>query len=81
MQSYGKGDYAQARKFLDAAMKTENKHVFYAVFKFFEERNLRLRGTFSFDVSEMCEGYVHHFHSLFGAVSACNKNSYSDRDS
>jgi hypothetical protein len=69
-----------ARKFLDAAMKVEDKHIFYSVFKFFEERNLRLRGTFAFDPTEMCEAYVQHFHSLFGQFSACNKNSYSDRD-
>jgi len=80
VQSNSKADYAQARKFLDAAMRTENKDVFYAVYKFFEERNYRLRGTFAFDPSEMCETYVEHFQSLFGQTSACNKSSYSDRD-
>ena len=41
-------DTVSARKFLEAAKQAEDKHVFYTVFKFFEDRNVRLRGDAKF---------------------------------
>lgn len=71
VQSCERTDSISARKFLDAAMKHEDRSVFYAVYKFFEERNIRLRGVPSFEPSELCDLYVHHFHTLFGKSTAC----------
>ena len=45
IRSVGIVDSVSARKFLETAMNTEDKMLFYAVFKFFEERNLRLKGN------------------------------------
>jgi hypothetical protein len=53
-------------------MKHGDKSVFYAVFKFFEERNIRLRGTPLFEQNELCQVYVDHFQSLFGKSTACS---------
>jgi len=78
VQSYGRSDSVQARKFLDIAMRTGDKDVFYSVFKFFEERNYRLKGTFEFDTNEMCSMYVDYFKSVFGVSSACHKSGYAD---
>jgi hypothetical protein len=58
-------------------MKTKDKSVFYAVFKFFEERNIKVRGTPIFESNEMCDIYVEHFQSLFGKMSACS-NFFAD---
>ncbi len=48
MRSVGAIDSMSARKFLDAANNTEDTMVFYTVFKFFEQRNIRLRGSAKF---------------------------------
>lgn len=37
-----------ARKFLEAAQKTKDDLVFHSVFKYFQLRNLRQRGTMDF---------------------------------
>jgi len=52
-------------------MKHEDKSVFYAVYKFFEERNLRLRGVPTFEPTELCDIYVQHFQTVFGKSTAC----------
>jgi len=77
VQSCERTDHISAQKFLDAAMKCQDKSVFYAVFKFFEERNIRLRGTPVFDTNELCGPYIQHFQSVFGKSSACS-NFFSD---
>ncbi|PIK38718.1 hypothetical protein BSL78_24451 [Apostichopus japonicus] len=66
LRSVGGSDNASARKFLEAAQNTEDNLLFFTVFKFFEQRNLRLRGDFHFMPGEHCEKYVKHFESLFG---------------
>lgn len=48
LRSVGGSDNASARKFLEAAQNTEDNLLFFTVFKFFEQRNLRLRGDFHF---------------------------------
>ncbi|CAI9721715.1 Regulator of MON1-CCZ1 complex [Octopus vulgaris] len=59
-------DTVSARKFLEAALNCDDQMLFYTVFKFFEQRNIRLRGSPKFPSGEHCEHYVHHFESLFG---------------
>ncbi|ODN05239.1 hypothetical protein Ocin01_01457, partial [Orchesella cincta] len=71
VQSCERTDTISARKFLDAAMRHSDKSVFYAVYKFFEERNLRLRGVPTFEPSELCDIYVQHFQTSFGKSTAC----------
>ncbi|KAG1694155.1 Regulator of MON1-CCZ1 complex [Nymphon striatum] len=70
IRSVGNIDSISSRKFLDAAMNTENSSVFYAVFKFFEQRNIRLRGSPSFAKGEHCEIYIKHFEKLFRSPSS-----------
>ena len=65
IQSVGLVDQVSARKFLEAARATECPMTFFAVFRFFEQRNLRLRGSSKFIAGEHCEEYVQHFQSLF----------------
>lgn len=64
VHSVGSVDQVSARKFLDAAKATGDPNVFIGVFKFFEQRNLRLKGTTAFAKGEHCDIYVKHFQSL-----------------
>jgi len=45
VRSVGTADQVSARKFLEAAQNTNDAMLFYTVFKFFEQRNVRLRGS------------------------------------
>ncbi|CAO1434586.1 unnamed protein product [Diamesa serratosioi] len=54
-----------ARKFLDAAWKTENKMIIYSVFNFFLTRNQRLRNSTDFLKIEKCDEFVKKFEELF----------------
>ena len=45
MRSVGAIDSISARKFLDVAKNSEDRMVFYTVFRFFEQRNVRMRGN------------------------------------
>jgi len=65
VEKSGLVDTISARKFLEAAEKTGNKMVFYNVFSFFEERNLRVRGSGKFSRGEQCDGYVDKFKLMF----------------
>ena len=47
-KQYTNADLLQARKFLEAAWKSEDKMTFYSVYNFFVSRNLRLRGNCDF---------------------------------
>lgn len=38
-------DAVSSRKFLEAAMNTDDAMLFYTVFKFFEQRNVKIRGN------------------------------------
>ncbi|XP_078397310.1 regulator of MON1-CCZ1 complex isoform X1 [Cetorhinus maximus] len=66
VRSVGSHDNISARKFLDAARQTGDAMLFYTTFKFFEQRNQRLRGSSHFTPGEHCEEHVTHFKSLFG---------------
>lgn len=66
IRSVGSHDNISARKFLDAAKQTGDTLLFYTTFRFFEQRNQRLRGSSHFTPGEHCEEHVVHFKSLFG---------------
>jgi len=65
IQSVGLVDQVSARKFLAAARTTDCPMTFFAVFRFFEQRNQRLRSNSQFIAGEHCEEFVQHFQSLF----------------
>ncbi|KAL4219050.1 hypothetical protein ACF0H5_021633 [Mactra antiquata] len=62
-------DTVSSRKFLEAAtcMNTSDNQLFYTVFKFFQQRNIRMRGSPVFQPGELCEMYVKYFEQLFGS--------------
>lgn len=69
VKANGLVDTVSARKFLEAAEKTGDEMVFFNVFSFFEERNLRLRGSGKFSRGEQCEVFVTRFKDMFVGVS------------
>ncbi|XP_037661480.1 regulator of MON1-CCZ1 complex isoform X2 [Choloepus didactylus] len=66
IRSIGGHDNISARKFLDAAKQTEDNMLFYTIFRFFEQRNQRLRGNPNFTPGEHCEEHVAFFKQVFG---------------
>ncbi|XP_067887130.1 regulator of MON1-CCZ1 complex [Heterodontus francisci] len=66
VRSIGSHDNISARKFLDVARQTGDAMLFYTTFKFFEQRNQRLRGSSHFTPGEHCEEHITHFKSIFG---------------
>ncbi|XP_018422251.1 PREDICTED: uncharacterized protein C18orf8 homolog isoform X3 [Nanorana parkeri] len=66
VRSIGGHDSVSSRKFLDAAKQTSNDMLFYTVFRFFEQRNQRLRGNPNFTPGEHCEEHVTFFRQRFG---------------
>ena len=52
VRTVGVVDQVSARKFLEAAKSTEDSAIFYAVFKFFEQRNQRIKGSTAFGKGE-----------------------------
>ncbi|KAJ1068216.1 hypothetical protein K5549_015436 [Capra hircus] len=66
IQGIGAHDNISAQKFLDAAKQTEDHMLFYMIFRFFEQRNQRLRGNPSFTPEEHCEEHVAFFKQVFG---------------
>ncbi|MEE6464226.1 hypothetical protein FKM82_006215 [Ascaphus truei] len=66
VRGIGGHDNASARKFLDAAKLTSDDMLFYTIFRFFEQRNQRLRGSPIFTPGEHCEEHVTFFKQVFG---------------
>ncbi|XP_056290628.1 regulator of MON1-CCZ1 complex [Pseudoliparis swirei] len=66
IRSVGGHDNVSSRKFLDAARQTGDQMLFYTVFRCFQQRNQRLRGSPGFNAGEHCEEHVVHFQQLFG---------------
>lgn len=66
IRSVGGHDNVSARKFLDAARQTGDQMLFYTVFRSFQQRNQRLRGSPGFNPGEHCEEHVVYFKQLFG---------------
>ncbi|XP_041484541.1 regulator of MON1-CCZ1 complex-like isoform X1 [Lytechinus variegatus] len=69
LRSVGGAENASSRKFLEAALNADDDMLFYTVFKFFEQRNLRMRGNPLFAPGEHCEKFVHVFEQKFGYES------------
>ena len=67
------GDSLMPAKFFETALELNDPFIFYEVFKYFENRNMRLRGTPSFRPEDQCDSYVAHFNSLF--QSALNQQT------
>ncbi|XP_068251999.1 regulator of MON1-CCZ1 complex isoform X2 [Nyctibius grandis] len=66
IRGIGGHDSISARKFLDAAKQADDDMLFYTIFRFFEQRNQRLRGNPSFTPGEHCEEHVTFFKQVFG---------------
>ncbi|XP_030885375.1 regulator of MON1-CCZ1 complex isoform X2 [Leptonychotes weddellii] len=66
IRGIGGHENISARKFLDAAKQTEDNMLFYTIFRFFEQRNQRLRGNPNFTPGEHCEEHVAFFKQVFG---------------
>ena len=72
-------DQISARKFLEAAKSSNEATLFHSVYKFFEQRNIRLRNTAAFTRGEHCQSYVRHFDNLFhGNDNGCNSDTNSN---
>ena len=65
IRSIGKTDVVSSRLFLDAAERTKDKMLFHTVYKFFEERNIRLRKNAHFPPDEHCVSYETLYNELF----------------
>ncbi|KAL0117987.1 hypothetical protein PUN28_008988 [Cardiocondyla obscurior] len=79
VRSAGMADQISARKFLEAAKATDDATLFHSVFKFFEQRNLRLHNTTAFTKGEHCQPYVQYFKYLFqGTDNECNSDTNSN---
>ena len=61
-------DSVSARKYLEYSIKSNDLLLFYNVFKAFEERNQKLRGSYQFAKDEQCEEYVKIFEENFGPI-------------
>jgi hypothetical protein len=66
-QTAGLTDTLTPKRALEAAKDLKDPLIFYTVFKYFEERNLRLRGNSSFYPQENCELYIKYFSELFNS--------------
>lgn len=60
-----KVDSVSARQFLEAAANEDDRSIFYTVYKFFEERNIRLRKHPRFPPDERCQPYETLFKKYF----------------
>ncbi|RMX47251.1 hypothetical protein pdam_00012913 [Pocillopora damicornis] len=67
VRAIGAEDSISPRKFLEVASNPEDSMLFYTVYKFFEQRNMRLRGSPDFAPGEHCDMYVKRFESRFGS--------------
>lgn len=65
VKATGKVDSVSARQFLEAAANEDDKMLFYTVYKFFEERNVRLRRKAEFPPDEHCQPYENLFNRWF----------------
>ena len=60
IRSVGATDTVSARKFLEAARNTEDRMLFFNIFKFFEQRNERLRGNPKFAPGKFSKTLEHY---------------------
>ncbi|XP_053674229.1 regulator of MON1-CCZ1 complex [Anopheles nili] len=57
-------DSLPARKYLEAASKTNDPLIFHSVYNFFQMKNVRLRGSPDFLKHEQCGEYVQYYQNL-----------------
>ena len=65
IKSTDKVDSVSARQFLEAAANEDDKTLFYTVYKFFVERNIRLRRKPNFPPDEHCQPHEALFKKWF----------------
>ncbi|XP_015904300.1 regulator of MON1-CCZ1 complex [Parasteatoda tepidariorum] len=65
----GAVDSLSSQKYLSAAIYTGDPRIFYSVYKFFEQRNIRLRGSPDFEPGEHCEAFVKYFNNIYGTLT------------
>ncbi|XP_001984146.2 regulator of MON1-CCZ1 complex isoform X2 [Drosophila grimshawi] len=63
-------DKVQARKFLEAAYKSQDDLIFHSVYRFFQMRNLRMYETLNFPKAEQCTEFIQHYNNTFPADNA-----------
>lgn len=63
-------DSVSARKFLEVARNALDDRTFFTVYKLFELRNLRTRGSPSFVEGEQCDSFVREFMQRFSVSSS-----------
>ncbi|XP_055335679.1 regulator of MON1-CCZ1 complex-like [Paramacrobiotus metropolitanus] len=57
--------YLTPRKFLEPALTSGDRMLFYSVFRYFQMRNNRLRGSSKFLSEELCDDIVFQFETMF----------------
>ena len=67
LESNGNVDTVSARQFFARALEIGNSKLFYNIFRYFEYRNIRLRGSPAFVEGEQCEQFVDKFREMFGS--------------
>jgi hypothetical protein len=65
VKSCDKVDTVSARVFLEAAANEDDKMLFYTVYKFFEDRNVKLRKKKEFPPDEQCQEFEELFNKWF----------------
>ena len=60
-RQYTNTDFIPARKFLESALKSDDKMVFFSVYNFLIDRNQRLRGNCDFMKSNNCDLFLLSF--------------------
>ena len=73
VKATNKVDTVSARQFLEAAANEDDKMLFYTVYKFFEERNVRLRNTRRFPHDEQCQPFESLYTKWFSPLKAVKK--------
>lgn len=73
VKATNKVDTVSSRQFLEAAANEDDKMLFYTVYKFFEERNVRLRNTRGFPHDEQCQPFESLFTKWFSPKKAIKK--------
>eukprot|EP01137_Pigoraptor_chileana_P011777 Opistho-2@63209 len=78
MRGQGQDASISARQFLEAAANTKDPILFYSIFKFFEQRNVRLRKHPAFIEADKCDDIVEKFRATFGSAAAVSNPSRYD---
>ncbi|XP_055628660.1 regulator of MON1-CCZ1 complex, partial [Toxorhynchites rutilus septentrionalis] len=60
-------DSLPARKYLEAAHKTNDALIFHSVYSYFQAKNIRFRGSPDFLKHEQCGEYVQHYQNLISS--------------